>query len=109
MLIETDRCRTPGSTPGVDLWWSGKHDNHGGNVQVVTVPDGWPIWASPHLTSQLAWIAYHSGDVVTRDDGLLKKLLAGSPGRCDDREFHGSLHVASECLVWGAPLPHRRS
>jgi hypothetical protein len=29
-LIETDRCRTPGPTPGVDLWWSGKHDNHGG-------------------------------------------------------------------------------
>ncbi|SCL14930.1 transposase family protein [Micromonospora inyonensis] len=47
MLIETDRCRTPGPTPGVDLWWSGKHDNHGGNVQVVTVGDGWPIWTSP--------------------------------------------------------------
>jgi hypothetical protein len=46
-LIETDRCRTPGPTPGVDLWWSGKHANHGGNVQVVTVPDGWPIWTSP--------------------------------------------------------------
>lgn len=22
-LVETDRCRTPGPTPGVDLWWSG--------------------------------------------------------------------------------------
>lgn len=29
-LIETDRVSTPGPTPGVDLWWSGKHDNHGG-------------------------------------------------------------------------------
>jgi len=46
-LIETDRCRTPGPTPGVDLWWSGKHDNHGGNIQVVTAPDGWPLWTSP--------------------------------------------------------------
>jgi DDE superfamily endonuclease len=45
-LIETDRCHAPGPTPGVDLWWSGKHHNHGGNVQVVTVPDGWPIWTS---------------------------------------------------------------
>jgi len=45
-LIETDRVATPGPTPGVDLWWSGKHRNHGGNVQVVTVPDGWPIWTS---------------------------------------------------------------
>lgn len=46
MLIETDRVSTPGPTPGVDLWWSGKHANHGGNVQVITVPDGWPIWTS---------------------------------------------------------------
>jgi len=45
-LIETDRCRTPGPTKGVDLWWSGKHANHGGNIHVVTAPDGWPLWAS---------------------------------------------------------------
>jgi hypothetical protein len=45
-LIETDRCTTQDPTPGVDLWWSGKHSNHGGNVQVITVPDGWPIWTS---------------------------------------------------------------
>src|SRR5262249_38087681 len=47
MLVETDRCRTPGPTPGVDLWWSGKHANHGGNVQVITVPDG-PLRPRPH-------------------------------------------------------------
>jgi hypothetical protein len=46
MLVETDRVSTPGPTLGVDLWWSGKHANHGGNIQVVTVPDGWPIWTS---------------------------------------------------------------
>lgn len=45
-LIETDRCRTPGPTKGVDLWWSGKHANHGGNIQVITAPDGWPLWTS---------------------------------------------------------------
>lgn len=45
-LIATDRCQTPGPTPGIDLWWSGKHHNHGGNVQVVTAPDGWPLWTS---------------------------------------------------------------
>jgi hypothetical protein len=45
-IIETDRCRTPGPTPGVDLWWSAKCDNHGGNVQVITAPDGWPLWTS---------------------------------------------------------------
>jgi DDE superfamily endonuclease len=46
-LIETDRCRTPGPIPGVDLWWSGKHANHGGNIQILTAPDGWPLWTSP--------------------------------------------------------------
>src|SRR5215211_6535083 len=46
MPVETDPVSTPGPTPGVDLWWSGKHASHGGNVQVITVPDGWPIWIS---------------------------------------------------------------
>ncbi|MCX4095281.1 transposase family protein [Nocardia sp. alder85J] len=53
-LIETDRISEPGPTlrkgsssgRRVDLWWSGKHRHHGGNVQVVTVPDGFPIWTS---------------------------------------------------------------
>jgi hypothetical protein len=53
-LIRTDRCSVPGPTARsdhpdrrVDLWWSGKHAAHGGNVQVVTAPDGWPLWTSP--------------------------------------------------------------
>jgi hypothetical protein len=46
-LIRTDRLKAPGPTAGVDLWWSGKHHHHGGNVQVVTAPDGWPLWTSP--------------------------------------------------------------
>jgi hypothetical protein len=53
-LIRTDRCTAPGPTARadrpqrrVDLWWSGKHAVHGGNVQVLAAPDGWPIWTSP--------------------------------------------------------------
>ena len=45
-LIQTDRIDTPGPTAGVDLWWSGKHKHHGGNIQVVSAPDGWPLWTS---------------------------------------------------------------
>jgi hypothetical protein len=45
-LIYTDRVSTPGPTSGVDLWWSGKHRHHGGNIQVVSAPDGWPLWTS---------------------------------------------------------------
>jgi hypothetical protein len=53
-LIRTDRCHAPGPTARadrpdrrVDLWWSGKHAGHGGNVQVIAAPDGWPLWTSP--------------------------------------------------------------
>lgn len=50
-LIRTDRCHAPGPTvradTRVDLWWSGKHGAHGGNVQVLAAPDGWPLWISP--------------------------------------------------------------
>jgi hypothetical protein len=45
-LIETDRISAPGPTKGVDLWWSGKHSHHGGNIQVLSAPDGWPLWTS---------------------------------------------------------------
>jgi hypothetical protein len=52
-LIRTDRCSAPGPTARadrpdrrVDLWWSGKHAAHGGNVQVIAAPDGWPLWTS---------------------------------------------------------------
>jgi hypothetical protein len=45
-LIYTDRIHAPGPTAGVDLWWSGKHKHHGGNIQVVSAPDGWPLWTS---------------------------------------------------------------
>src|SRR3954471_24258496 len=53
-LIRTDRCSVAGPTARadrseqrVDLWWAGKHACHGGNVQVIAAPDGWPIWTSP--------------------------------------------------------------
>ncbi|CAI7976417.1 transposase [Frankia sp. Hr75.2] len=46
-MIETDRVRAPSPTTGVDLWWSAKVHNHGGNIQVVSAPDdGWPLWTS---------------------------------------------------------------
>jgi DDE superfamily endonuclease len=45
-LIETDRVRAEGES-GHDLWYSGKHKQHGGNVQVLTEPGGFPVWTSP--------------------------------------------------------------
>ena len=35
-----------GGPPACGGGWSGKH-HHGGNIQVITAPDGWPIYTSP--------------------------------------------------------------
>ena len=52
-LTRTDRCQAAGPTARADrperrvnLWWSGRHSAHGGNVQVIAAPDGWPLWTS---------------------------------------------------------------
>jgi hypothetical protein len=56
-LIRTDRCRTTNPDTGHDLWFSGKHREHGGNVQIVGDPDGHPVAVSdvePGSTHDLA-------------------------------------------------------
>lgn len=44
-LIATDRVHDPERS--VDRWFSGKHRHHGANIQVLSTPNGWPIWTSP--------------------------------------------------------------
>ncbi len=48
-IIVSDRCKEPAlSVKGeaIDLWYSGKAHCHGGNIQAVTAPDGFPLWVS---------------------------------------------------------------
>ena len=48
-IIAGDRCTEPAiSVQGevIDLWYSGKAHAHGGNIQAVTAPDGFPLWVS---------------------------------------------------------------
>jgi hypothetical protein len=45
-LIRTNRCRVKNPATGHDLWFSGKHREHGGNVQIVSDPDGQPAAVS---------------------------------------------------------------
>jgi hypothetical protein len=120
-LIRTDRISTPGPTRGVDLWWSGKHHHHGGNIQVVSAPDGWPLWTSgvrpgrehdttaartdPDLLAQIrAWV----------DDGQLGLADLGYEGEADllripikksaggeltpDQQAYNAVHGALRCL-----------
>ncbi len=47
-IIPCDRCKEPAvSVRGevIDLWYSGKAHAHGGNVQAVLAPDGFPLWS----------------------------------------------------------------
>jgi hypothetical protein len=48
-IIPADRCgRKTLSVKGevIDLWYSGKAHSHGGNIQAVSAPDGFPLWVS---------------------------------------------------------------
>lgn len=49
-IIPADRCKEKTvSVKGevIDLWYSGKAHSHGGNIQAVFAPDGFPLWVSP--------------------------------------------------------------
>jgi hypothetical protein len=49
-IIACDRCKEPAvSVKGevIDLWYSGKAHRHGGSIQAVLAPDGFPLWVSP--------------------------------------------------------------
>jgi len=44
-LNASTRSSAP-SAAGHDVWYSGKHRQHGGNIQVLTGPTGYPEWVS---------------------------------------------------------------
>jgi hypothetical protein len=44
-LIPSTRSSAP-SAAGHDVWYAGKHKRHGGNIQVLTGPTGYPEWVS---------------------------------------------------------------
>jgi hypothetical protein len=44
-LVPCTRSSAP-SPAGHDVWYSGKHKRHGGNIQVLTDPTGYPVWVS---------------------------------------------------------------
>ena len=46
-LIESDRCSVKNPNSGYDSWYSGKHHRHGGNIQVLMDPTGYPLWTAP--------------------------------------------------------------
>jgi hypothetical protein len=87
-LIRTDRCRTKNPDTGYDLWFSGKHKAHGGNVQIVSDPDGHPVAVSdvePGSTHDLA---------AARRTGFLGAVYAAAAllglSALADKGYHGA-------------------
>jgi hypothetical protein len=49
-IVNTDRCREKTISrkgKAIDVWYSGKRHDFGGNIQAVMRPDGLPIWVGP--------------------------------------------------------------
>ena len=84
-IFSADRCgekTTSVKGTQIDLWYSGKAHEHGGNVQAVSAPDGFPLWvadvepgsvhdltvARDHVLGALYWAASHL-DLPTLADG----------------------------------------
>ncbi len=84
-IFSADRCSEKTmSVKGkqIDLWYSGKTHAHGGNVQAVSGPDGFPLWvadvepgsihdltvAREHVLGALYWAASQT-DLPTLADG----------------------------------------
>jgi hypothetical protein len=87
-LIRTDRCRVQNPESGHDLWYSGKHRAHGGNVQVVCDPDGFPVAVSDVQPGSMHDLA------AARATGFLGALhaaaaLLGLPALAD-KGYHGA-------------------
>jgi hypothetical protein len=48
-IFSTDRCgekTTSVKGKQIDLWYSGKAHEHGGNIQALSGPDGFPLWVA---------------------------------------------------------------
>ena len=87
-LIATDRCRIKKPDTGHDLWYSGKHRAHGGNVQVICDPDGFPVAVSDVQPGSMHDLA------AARATGFLGALhaaaaLLGLPALAD-KGYHGA-------------------
>jgi hypothetical protein len=88
-IIPADRCKEPAiSVKGqvIDLWYSGKAHCHGGNIQAVLAPDGFPLWVSdaePGSVHDLTAARIHALP------GLYHAAATGLPALADPG-YHGA-------------------
>jgi hypothetical protein len=81
-VVDTDRCRQKtlsrkGTT--IDVWYSGKTHDFGGNIQALFYPSGIPLWISGVLPGNVHDLAAARQNVL----GVLRPFLASLPVLAD--------------------------
>ena len=81
-VVDTDRCREKTlSRKGmvIDLWYSGKTHDFGGNIQALFYPSGIPLWVSDVLPGNVHDLAAARENVL----GVLRPFLDAMPVLAD--------------------------
>jgi hypothetical protein len=81
-IIDSDRCREKTvSRKGkdIDLWYSGKKKDFGGNVQAMFYPDGRPMWVSDVLPGNVNDLAAAREHVLA----VLRPFVEAMPALAD--------------------------
>jgi hypothetical protein len=93
-VVDTDRCRqktTSRKGKTIDVWYTGKTHDFGGNIQALFYPSGIPLWVSDVLPGNVHDLAAARENVF----GVLRPFLAAVPVLADpgyDGAGHG-VHV----------------
>jgi DDE superfamily endonuclease len=81
-VVDTDRCHektTSRKGKEIDLWYSGKRKDFGGNIQAVFYPDGRPMWVSDVLPGNVNDLAAARESVL----GTLRLFAEAMPALAD--------------------------
>ena len=89
-IVASDRCREKTiSRKGreIDLWYSGKKHDFGGNIQAVFYPSGIPMWVSDVLPGNVHDLAAARENVLA----VLRPFLDAMPALADSG-YEGAGH-----------------
>ncbi len=81
-VVDTDRCHqktTSRKGKTIDLWYSGKTHDFGGNIQALFYPSGIPLWVSDVLPGNVHDLAAARENVL----GVLRPFLEAMPVLAD--------------------------
>ena len=95
-IVDSDRCHEKTlSRKGreIDLWYSGKKKDFGGNIQALFYPDGTPMWVSDVLPGNVNDLAAARESVLAELRLFVEEL---GPGRRRLRRRRSRRHHPGE-------------